>query len=65
MIIRHVGDTITLLVPIAGLTAGQAVSAFRGCARTYAECLSPFNNLVNFWGFPWIPERNPFKGVEW
>jgi uncharacterized phage protein (TIGR02218 family) len=65
MIVHHVGAQVTLLAPIAGLAPGASVAAYRGCARTYAECTGVFSNGVNFWGFPWIPTRNPFRGVEW
>jgi uncharacterized phage protein (TIGR02218 family) len=65
MIIHHVSNDVTLLAPILGLTAGQAVVAYRGCNRTFAECVGIFANGPNFWGFEWIPVRNPFKGVEW
>jgi uncharacterized phage protein (TIGR02218 family) len=65
MIIRHVGADLTLILPITGLIAGEAVTAYPGCARTYSICKSKFSNGPNFWGFPWIPNRNPFRGVEW
>lgn len=66
MIIRHAGNDLTLIVPVSGLEAGAAVIAHPGCARTYVPaCIGKFSNGPNFWGFPWIPKRNPFKGVEW
>lgn len=66
MIIRHVGDTVTLIVAMEGLIVNEAVSAFPGCARTYqAACIAKFHKGPNFWGFEWIPRRNPFKGVEY
>jgi uncharacterized phage protein (TIGR02218 family) len=65
MIIRHVATEITLILPIPGLVMDQWVDAFAGCPRTYATCKSKFDNGPNFWGFEWIPGRNPFKGVQY
>jgi uncharacterized phage protein (TIGR02218 family) len=65
MIIHHVGQSVTLLAPMTGLMVGQAVSAYRGCQRTFADCVGTFDNGPNFWGFERIPVRNPFNGVEW
>jgi uncharacterized phage protein (TIGR02218 family) len=65
MIIRHVGDEVTLILPIPGLIALEVVTAFAGCARTYPVCMAKFSKGPNFVGFPWIPVRNPFKGIEY
>ncbi len=65
MIIRHVGTDLTLIQAIPGLAADDAVTAFAGCARTFAACKDKFTNGPNFMGFPWIPLRNPFKGLEY
>lgn len=60
LILTHVGDTITLLLPFEDLKVGDSIDVFAGCTRTKAICISKFNNLVNFGGHPWIPDKNPF-----
>jgi len=64
MILNHVGDTLTLLTAMAGLAVGQSVTAFAGCKRTLLDCDTKFNNLPFFFGFEWIPAKNPFDGLE-
>ncbi len=38
------------------------VSIAPGCDRQPQTCLSKFDNIENFGGFPFIPLRNPFDG---
>jgi uncharacterized phage protein (TIGR02218 family) len=64
MILSHVGDTLTLLNPMAGLVVGDVITAFAGCKRDFADCNTKFNNAPNFFGFEFIPGRNPFNGLE-
>lgn len=64
MIINHVGDTLTLLNAMAGLVAGDVVAAYAGCNRTFSDCNGKFNNSERFFGFEFIPGRNPFNGLE-
>jgi hypothetical protein len=37
---------------------------YPGCDRTSGTCLTKFNNLVNFGGFPFMPDTNPFVGTH-
>lgn len=64
MIINHAGDTLTLLVPMAGLAVGDIIAAYAGCKRDYNDCVNKFTNGERFFGFEWIPARNPFDGLE-
>ena len=64
MILNHVGDTVTLLSAMAGLEVGDPVTAFAGCKRTLDDCDIKFTNLEHFFGFEWIPAKNPFDGLE-
>jgi uncharacterized phage protein (TIGR02218 family) len=59
-ITTHIGDSVTLTHPIVGLTAGQTIQMFPGCDRTKPVCVAKFNNVVNYGGFPYIPQKNPF-----
>ena len=64
-ILKHVGDTLTLLQPMAGLVAGDEVSCFPGCNRKFTgDCTIRYDNGDHFFGFDRIPKRNPFDGVE-
>ena len=33
---------------------------YPGCDHTYDTCVSKFANSLNFGGFPWVPDKNPF-----
>lgn len=65
-IIAHAGSSITLLRPLKSLedaialSGPQAVTVYPGCAHTISDCKDSFNNLLNYGGFPWIPQKNPF-----
>lgn len=59
---NHSGNALTLLRPIFGLTAGQAITLYPGCSHVMSACNEKFNNLDNFGGFPWIPSKNPMGG---
>lgn len=50
-------STLTLTSPFP-LTpsAGDTFTVYPGCDKQQATCSSKFNNLVNFRGFPYIPE---------
>lgn len=61
-ITAHTQETITISRPLAGLATGNTVAIYAGCDHTKATCLSKFNNLLNFGGFPFIPSKNPFGG---
>jgi len=41
---------------------GYTVKVYPGCDHTRPTCVSKFNNVVNYGGFPWIPSLNPFSG---
>lgn len=59
-IVEHVGTAITLESAFQNLIIGAAIDAYAGCDRTEATCTSKFANLVNFLGFPRVPQRNPY-----
>jgi hypothetical protein len=43
------------------LSVGDAVTIYPGCDGSYATCLNKFANLKNFFGFPFMPNKNPFS----
>lgn len=59
-IVAHSGTTLTLLDPVPGLAATNAVTLQAGCDHTVETCRDRFSNVPNFGGYPLHPERNPF-----
>ena len=66
----HTGDQITLIRPIVppiqyvsdnGYT-GLSGTLYPGCDRSVSTCDAKFSNLLNFGGFPFMPDDNPFDG---
>ncbi|MGO1072556.1 phage BR0599 family protein [Lysobacter sp. CA199] len=58
----HDGGTIWLDYPLVGLPQGSAITAFPGCAGTWADC-EYFDNEDNYGGQLHMPRRNPFDGL--
>jgi uncharacterized phage protein (TIGR02218 family) len=61
-IIGHSGSTLTVSRKFNQDTLNTAVIAYPGCDKAKATCISKFDNVLNFGGFPYIPGRNPFSG---
>ena len=56
----HVNDTIYLHYPFSGAVQGPVtLTLIPGCDKTGAYCVSPFNNIANFNGFPYFPASDP------
>jgi uncharacterized phage protein (TIGR02218 family) len=62
-ITNHVGNDLTLNQVLFGAASGMSVDVYPGCAHNLDTCRTKFNNLVNYGGFPWIPQKNPFGGA--
>lgn len=60
----HVGADVTLTHAVSGLAAGAAVFFWPGCDHSLATCNSKFSNAVNYGGFPFVPQKNPFVGTN-
>lgn len=63
-ILTHVGNTITINLPFAGILNDDDVVVFPGCDHTLSVCVNKFDNVNNFGGQPFIPEKNPFGVVS-
>lgn len=66
-IVNHVGDILTLVRPFEQLEddgIGASVKIYPGCNHTRPICISKFNNVLNYGGFPWIPSKNPMGGIS-
>ena len=61
LIVAHVGPMVTLLSAFASVGVGSAISATAGCSRLFTVCNSKFANINHFGGFPWLPDKNPFR----
>lgn len=46
-----------------GMSVGQFIRAYPGCARTIDVCNSKFNNLLNYGGIKDMPGISPFDGA--
>lgn len=55
--------TLTLNLSFVGLNTGDTVTVYAGCNHTPATCNSKFNNILNYGGFPHIPNKNPMDGT--
>lgn len=60
MIYEHHSNTLTLLIPFNGVENGEVMTVYPGCDRTLSTCYSRFDNVLNFGGFPGMPQSNPF-----
>jgi uncharacterized phage protein (TIGR02218 family) len=60
----NTGAVITISHQLLGLPSGATVRLYPGCDHVLATCNSKFSNAVNFGGFPWIPQKNPFGGID-
>lgn len=57
----HVGNVLTLAYPLTQRRYRMPVTLFPGCNLGYtSDCRDKFNNQVNFGGYPFIPNINPF-----
>lgn len=63
LILDHVGNDLTLLLPFSVnvLGVGDSVDVLAGCDHSAQTCNDKFDNLVNFGGFPYVPTINPFQ----
>ena len=50
-----------LLVPFQTISVGSAMRMAAGCSHTVSACVNKFSNIINYGGFPFVPERNPFE----
>lgn len=57
LIRTHVGNVLTLSVPFS--VAPLSVNVYAGCGHSIAVCKSTFDNVINFGGFAFVPNRNP------
>lgn len=57
------GLDLTLNFPFNGIADTDPVTVFPGCDHTMDTCDTVYNNLPNYGGFPFTPDKNPFDGT--
>lgn len=62
MIKTHTGPVVTITHGIPDFEVGADVTLIAGCDHTLATCRDKFANKLNYGGFPYIPQKNPFGG---
>ena len=61
-IVFHEGTTIRVSRAVASLEVGDAFTARAGCDWARATCRNKFANELNYGGYPYLPNKNPFEG---
>ncbi|MFI3270563.1 MAG: phage BR0599 family protein [Pseudomonadota bacterium] len=57
-------DTSSITMERAfSLEVGDSVTLYKGCDKTTSTCQSRFNNILNYGGFPFMPDIDPFTSV--
>jgi uncharacterized phage protein (TIGR02218 family) len=58
-VVRHIGNTLTLAYRLSDIETGMDVDAYPGDDGRIETCRDKFNNILNFFGFPFNPVDNP------
>lgn len=58
----HVGSALTVTAFPVGLAPGTAVKLYPGDDHTADTCAGKFDNIDNYGGFLYFPDKNPFGG---
>jgi uncharacterized phage protein (TIGR02218 family) len=65
LVTDHTGNVLTLRLPFPESPLGETVTVYAGCDHEAATCNSKFSNIINFGGFPFVPEKDLFSaGLE-
>lgn len=60
LVLSQSGNTLTLYLPFENDPVGETVKVFAGCDHSLTDCGTKFSNTLNYGGFPFVPELNPF-----
>ena len=58
-IIGHNLNTITIQYKMRYLEDNESVDVYPGCNGKIETCRDTYDNIINFFGFPFIPKENP------
>jgi uncharacterized phage protein (TIGR02218 family) len=62
-IISNTANTLVINFPFFDIEVGDEVEMAAGCDHAYqGDCKTKFSNTLNYGGFPYIPNENPFEG---
>lgn len=61
-IVFHEGTTIRIARAAQSLEVDDAFTARAGCDWARTTCRNKFSNELNYGGFPYLPDKNPFEG---
>jgi len=68
LILAQDGNDVTLLLPFPESIVGSTVVLLAGCDHSITTCDTKFNtpadtlsNVINYGGFPFVPNKNPFQ----
>lgn len=64
-IVLHKGSEVTIMYKFKELENNDSIDAYPGCDGRIETCRDKFDNVLNFLGFPFIPEENPALRVSW
>lgn len=62
MITSVVGSDITVSYPFSNIAVAESADLVKGCDHSFAGGCTTYSNIVNYGGFPVVPNRNPFTG---
>lgn len=63
MIASQIGNILTISHPFNAIYPSEPAEVIAGCNHGREDCITKFNNLPHFGGFPYIPKKNPFSGA--
>jgi len=64
-IIGQATDVLTLDIPFRTTPLSNTIQLNAGCKhRLTTDCRDKFSNVINFGGFPAVPTKNPYEGLE-
>lgn len=56
-------NTVVISAPCLNLRVGQLIYVSAGCSRNSNDCKFKFNNFPNYFGFEFVPNRNPYDAL--
>jgi hypothetical protein len=63
-ILSSSAGNLEVSLPPVGLNGAAELFIHPGCNHTLEDCVTKFNNLLNYGGHPFIPSKNPFGGTR-
>ncbi|MES0340689.1 MAG: phage BR0599 family protein [Candidatus Humimicrobiaceae bacterium] len=63
-IVNESTNVIQLNLPLYVAEVGDTLVTYPGCDHTKNTCNNRFNNVINYGGQPWIPQKNPMTGTS-